>query len=135
MNLTKSILCSAAIFALTLYSPTLRCAAQEIEENQPTTNSTAISVPDALEMPPESTERQQRVRKEVVFAIGHDAEVKADEFAETVVVIGGTATIHGRCKECVTIGGDIKVDGEVQHSTVAVLGGIKVGPGGRLGRA
>jgi len=85
-------------------------------------------------MPSESTERPHRVRKEVVFALGRNAEVKADEFAETVVVIGGSAAIHGRCRECVTIGGDINVDGEVEHSTVAVLGGIKVGPGGRVGR-
>jgi uncharacterized RDD family membrane protein YckC len=85
-------------------------------------------------MPVESRDRHHHVRREVVFALGRNAELKADESAETVVVIGGSAKILGHCKECVTIGGDINVEGEVEHSTVAVLGGIRVGPEGRLGR-
>ncbi len=58
-----------------------------------------------------------------------NAELKADDTAETVVVIGGSAVIRGKVKEAVvSIGGNVEVDGEVGQSAVAVLGNVKLTP-------
>ncbi|HLH53330.1 MAG TPA: RDD family protein [Verrucomicrobiae bacterium] len=59
----------------------------------------------------------------VVF--GHNAEVKAGEAVEALVVIGGSAQVHGRVREAaVIIGGDLEVWGTIGQESVAVLGNI-----------
>src|SRR5207247_11251665 len=60
--------------------------------------------------------------------IGHDVELKEGETAEVVVVIGGSAKIHGKVSDAVvTIGGDIEVDGEVGDAVGAVMGNVRAG--------
>ena len=62
--------------------------------------------------------------------IGHDVELKEGETAEAVVVIGGSAKIHGKVSDAVVvIGGNIDVDGEVGDAAVAVLGNVRAGEG------
>jgi uncharacterized RDD family membrane protein YckC len=65
--------------------------------------------------------------------IGQDAELKAGESAEAVVVIGGSAKVHGKVRDAaVVVGGDLEVDGEVGDSVVAVLGNVHLKPGARI---
>jgi uncharacterized RDD family membrane protein YckC len=68
-----------------------------------------------------------------LVSIGHDVELKAGETAESVVVIGGSAKIHGKVQEAaVAIWGDLDIDGEVGEAAVAVMGDLKVRPGGKI---
>jgi uncharacterized RDD family membrane protein YckC len=77
---------------------------------------------------------RRTVHREAMVLIGKDAELKAGETAEVVVVIGGSARILGEVQEAVVvIGGDAFIDGEVGDAVVSVLGGIKAGPGARVG--
>ncbi|HWH71771.1 MAG TPA: RDD family protein, partial [Candidatus Sulfotelmatobacter sp.] len=62
-----------------------------------------------------------------------DVELKAGDSAGTVVVIGGSAKIHGRVQEAaVAILGNLEVEGEVGDAAVAVLGNIKAGREARI---
>jgi uncharacterized RDD family membrane protein YckC len=61
---------------------------------------------------------------------GQNAELKTNDTAEAVVVIGGSARIHGHVHEAVVvIGGDLEVNGEVGDAVVAIFGNIHVKPG------
>jgi uncharacterized RDD family membrane protein YckC len=65
--------------------------------------------------------------------IGHVVELKADETAEAVVVIGGSAKVHGKVREAaVVILGDLDIDGEVGDAAVTVLGNLRVGPNAKV---
>src|SRR5688572_28989975 len=72
--------------------------------------------------------------RQAVVVFGRDVELKTNETAETVVVIGGSATVRGKVREAVVaIGGDVGIEGgEVGDEVVAVLGGVKIGEGSRL---
>lgn len=63
-----------------------------------------------------------------------DVELKTNQTAEAVVVIGGSAKIYGKVREAVVvIGGDATIDGaEVGEAVVAVLGNIKVKSGSTI---
>jgi uncharacterized RDD family membrane protein YckC len=68
-----------------------------------------------------------------IVVIGKDVELRAGQTAEAVVVIGGSAKIHGRVREAVVaVGGDVEVDGEVGDAVVAVLGNIKAAPSAKI---
>lgn len=68
-----------------------------------------------------------------LVSIGHDVELKAGDSAESVVVIGGSAKIHGKVRDAaVAIWGDLDIDGEVGDAAVAVLGDLRVAPGGKI---
>jgi len=72
------------------------------------------------------------VRREAVVSIRNNAELKADDWADTVVAIGGSATALGKVREAVVaIAGDVKVDNQADE-TVAILGDVTVGPEGRI---
>jgi uncharacterized RDD family membrane protein YckC len=65
-----------------------------------------------------------------IVQIGQDVVLKADEEAEAVVVVGGSAAIHGHVRQSVVvIGGNLDLDGTVNDAAVAVLGSINLGPG------
>jgi hypothetical protein len=67
-----------------------------------------------------------------LVVIGHDVDLKAGETAQAVVVIGGSATIHGKVHDAaVVVFGDLDVEGEVGEA-VAVMGGVKLGPNARV---
>jgi uncharacterized RDD family membrane protein YckC len=65
-----------------------------------------------------------------IVLFGQNAELKAGDSAEAVVVIGGSAKIHGHVREAVVvIGGNLEVDGEVGEAVVAIFGNIHAKPG------
>src|SRR5215470_162918 len=54
-----------------------------------------------------------------LVVIGRDAELKEGQSVEAVVVIGGSAKIHGKVRNAaVVIGGDLDIDGEVGEAAV-----------------
>jgi len=72
------------------------------------------------------------VRREAVVSIRQNAELKADDWAETVVAIGGSSTALGRVREAVVaIAGDVTIDNYADEA-VAVLGDITVRSGARM---
>ncbi len=77
--------------------------------------------------------RRSGVRHEAMVVIGRNAELKAGDTAEAVVVIGGSAKIHGKVNAAaVTIGGNLEVDGEVGDAAVAVMGNVRATPNARI---
>ena len=67
----------------------------------------------------------------VVF--GQNVEVKAGETKEAVVVIGGSAKVHGKVTEAVVvIGGKAEISGEVGDAVVSVFGGVQLTPSARI---
>ncbi|HEY5914754.1 MAG TPA: polymer-forming cytoskeletal protein, partial [Verrucomicrobiae bacterium] len=70
------------------------------------------------------------VDRSAMVVFGQDVELKAGETAQVVVVIGGSARIHGKVREAVVvIGGDAEIDGDVGQQVVAVMGSIRLRPG------
>ncbi len=68
-----------------------------------------------------------------IVLFGQNAELKTNDTAEAVVVIGGSAKIHGHVHEAVVvIGGDAEVDGEVGDAVVAIFGNIHIKPGASI---
>src|SRR5262249_5361308 len=64
--------------------------------------------------------------------IRKNAELKADDWSDTVVAIGGSATALGPVREAVVaIAGDVKVENRADEA-VAVLGDVTLGPETRL---
>ena len=74
--------------------------------------------------PPQAESSQQPL-----VAFFKDVDLKAGESAESVVVIFGSATIHGKVHDAaVAVFGDVNVEGgEVGDAAVAVLGNVKAG--------
>jgi hypothetical protein len=123
----------------------LPAMAQETN-NQPTpTNSETAALTDTVSNAPALTatnedadtndspdsEGPNNVQPIVLF--GQNAELKAGDTAEAVVVIGGSATIHGHVRDAVVvIGGNLEVDGEVGDAVVAVFGNVHVKPGATI---
>jgi len=72
------------------------------------------------------------VRREAVVSIRGNAELKAEDWADTVVAIGGSATALGKVREAVVaIAGDVKVDNQSDEA-VAILGDVTAGPEARI---
>ena len=73
------------------------------------------------------------VERDAIVVFGRDVELKADDSAEAVVVIGGSVKILGKVRSAVVaIGGDVVVEGEVKDAVVAVMGSIRAGKGAKL---
>jgi uncharacterized RDD family membrane protein YckC len=89
----------------------------------------------ALDAEPAKSGKEDRqwLDRQAVVVFGRDAELKANESAEAVVVIGGSARVLGKVRDSVvTIGGDADVQGEVGNTVVAVMGSVKAGRGARI---
>jgi uncharacterized RDD family membrane protein YckC len=72
-------------------------------------------------------------RPQPIVMFGQNVELKAGDSAEAVVVIGGSAKVHGKVRQAVvTIGGSSEVDGEVGEGVVAVMGNVHLKPGARI---
>jgi len=68
-----------------------------------------------------------------LVAFGQNVEVKAGETKEAVVVIGGSAKVHGKVTEAVVvIGGKAEISGEVGDAVVSVFGGVQLTPSARI---
>jgi uncharacterized RDD family membrane protein YckC len=79
------------------------------------------------------TGRHRGTRHQPIVLIGQNAELKAGDSAEAVVVIGGSAKVHGKVRDAVVvICGNLEVDGEVGDSAVAVMGNIRIKEGARI---
>jgi uncharacterized RDD family membrane protein YckC len=73
------------------------------------------------------------IRHEQWVAIGKDVELSAEDSAGIVVVIGGSAKIHGTVEgDVVVIGGDVVIDSHVGGQVVAVMGDVQIGPLARI---
>ena len=144
MKTTKHILpvLCLSICTLLLAPP---AGAQETNNPSTATNSEVATAADTVSNAPSLTatnadaaatdspnnEGQNDVQPIVLF--GQNAELKAGDTAEAVVVIGGSATIHGHVRDAVVvIGGDLEVDGEVGDAVVAIFGNVHVKPGGKI---
>ncbi len=68
-----------------------------------------------------------------IVLFGQNAELKTNEITQAVVVVGGSAKIHGHVQEAVVvIGGDVEVDGEVGDAVVAIFGNVHFKPGAKI---
>jgi len=78
--------------------------------------------------------REGHYHRNPMVRIGHDAELKADEEAEAVVVVGGSASVHGKVYDSVVvIGGDAEIDGPVAQNVVTILGTARLTKNARIG--
>lgn len=72
-------------------------------------------------------------RRGPIVVWGRDVELKKGEQAETVVVIGGSARVHGKVDGAVVaIFGNVEITSEVREAAVAVLGNVKLGESARI---
>src|SRR5207237_1184285 len=63
----------------------------------------------------------------------HNVDLKTNETAENVVVIGANAKINGKVGETiVVIGGDLTLNGYVRENVVVILGDLHAGKGARF---
>ena len=99
--------------------------AAEEPATEAATNADAADAAPALQI---------RIHKGPIVVFGKNVTLDADESAETVVVIGGSAIIHGDVPDSVVaIGGDITLDGNVSDVVVAVFGNVTLQPKARVG--
>jgi uncharacterized RDD family membrane protein YckC len=98
------------------------------------TNSETAAPPQSVEQTiRDEDEKMRGVRHDAIVVVGKTVELNAGDSAEAVVVIGGTAKIHGNVRHAVVvIGGDAEVDGNVRENVVAVGGSVALN--GRAGR-
>jgi uncharacterized RDD family membrane protein YckC len=95
-------------------------------------NAPAVSVTNEAAM---NLEDRGGGQPQPIVMFGQNVELKAGESAEAVVVIGGSAKIHGKVREAVvTIGGSSEVDGEVGEAVVAVMGNVHLKPGAKINK-
>ncbi len=112
-------------------------ASASAQAEAPDTNAPPGAPAAAAGNQPPRTEKRKpaRIDRQAIVVTGRDAELKADESAEVIVVLGGSAKVHGKVRQyVVVIGGDIEVDGEVDDNVVAILGSVRIGQGADLRR-
>jgi uncharacterized RDD family membrane protein YckC len=107
------------------------------------TNSTTVSAeePDATkESKPSEWDEDwdwegkglHGVRRETVIAIRKNAELKAEDWADAVIAIGGSATSFGKVRDAVVaIAGDVEVENRAGNA-LAILGNVLVRPETRM---
>jgi len=97
----------------------------------PATDATLSNAsPALLEDTSEPGKWKAEIDRQAVVVFGKNAELKTNESADAVVVIGGSAKVSGKVREAVVvIGGDAEIDGEVGEAVVAILGNVKINPG------
>ena len=129
-----SKLCLGMLLASACVIGPVRCAnAQDIADdastNAPILEPGAGSDQNPAPAPAEESSGAWKQPQPVV-QVGTDFVLKSNEEAEAVVIIGGSATIHGRVRQSVVvIGGNLNLDGSVDDAAVAVLGNISMEPG------
>jgi uncharacterized RDD family membrane protein YckC len=129
-----------ALWNLGLANPGLLRAQNDEPAATPAANdAAAAATTETMESPAETTavvteeesnpgRHRHRPSRDVVFALGHDVEVKPGETVDTVVVIGGSARIRGHVNDtAVAIFGNLEIDGEIGDTAVTVMGNLKAG--------
>jgi hypothetical protein len=150
MRTFKSLIWVASLSAALLFIAGTLTAQQEttapagdappeavVQTNEPADLAEEPSAAAAIGADSESVkpadEEERWLDRQAVVVFGRDAELKANESAEAVVVIGGSARVLGKVRDSVvTIGGDADVQGEVGNTVVAVMGSVKAGPGANI---
>jgi uncharacterized RDD family membrane protein YckC len=140
--LTGSLSCAVALGLSLSVAPLAHSQATPAEEQEsspagnPSETRNQAERPEAEEnaQAPGTGKASAELKRDAVVVFGENVEVKAGETAEVVVVIGGSAKIHGKVRDSVVVvGGNVEVDGEVRSEVVAVMGGILVRPPGVIG--
>ncbi len=144
MKTSKPIL-PVLCLSICMLLPALPAGAQETSNPPTATNSETATLTDTDSNTPslttsnedaaasDSPNNEGRNDVQPIVLFGQNAELKAGETAEAVVVIGGSATIHGHVRDAVVvIGGDLEVDGQVGDAAVAIFGNVHVKPGGTI---
>jgi len=100
------------------------------EEPEQSTNAPSAAV---TEEHPAEHRGSRSLERGPLVSIGHDVELKTGESAECVVVIGGSARVHGHVRDAaVAVFGDLDIDGEVGDAAVVVLGDLRVQPSAKI---
>ncbi len=124
-------LATAAVLALCCAASHGEASPTSPQAETPETGSNAVQTGGAdqhLE-----TEGSSRLERGPLIVLDGNAELRADETTDVVVVIGGSAKIHGKVRNAVVVvGGDLEVDGEVGDAVVVVLGNVKAKRGADL---
>jgi uncharacterized RDD family membrane protein YckC len=111
-------------------------AEMSVPTNHPDETAEAVSnAPTAVGTNEAATDQENEHggSPQPIVMFGQNVELKAGDSAEVVVVIGGSAKIHGKVREAVvTIGGSSEVDGEVGEAVVAVMGNVHLKPGAKI---
>jgi uncharacterized RDD family membrane protein YckC len=111
-------------------------AEMSVPTNHPDETAEAVSnAPTAVgtNEAPTDQENEHGGSPQPIVMFGQNVELKAGDSAEVVVVIGGSAKIHGKVREAVvTIGGSSEVDGEVGEAVVAIMGNVHLKPGAKI---
>src|SRR6266478_2714958 len=140
MKMLKGIWLVLIVIAWGSGSPELVRGQATDTADEPTTNSVAQKTPVAAESDDtisnsptvitneesEPVSKHRRgIHREAIVVMGRDVELKEGDSAEAVVVIGGSAKIHGNVDSAVVvIGGDLLVDGEIGEAAVAIMGNL-----------
>ncbi len=67
------------------------------------------------------------IHRDELVSIGKSVELRAEDSAREVVVIGGSAKLHGAVDgDVVVIGGNVEIDDHVGGDVVAVMGDVRV---------
>lgn len=141
MKFTRQILLLliVSICSLRLLPATAQDATNSLTNTEAAALTTAVSNAEPSAATSEDATRRVSLlginikssgRAEPLVLFGQNAELKAGETAEAVVVIGGSATIHGKVRNAVVvIGGNVEVDGDVGDAVVAIFGNVHIKPG------
>jgi uncharacterized RDD family membrane protein YckC/cytoskeletal protein CcmA (bactofilin family) len=133
-NLLRIALVGVAAAMLTL----CRAADAPVAESEVTTATNAIDSVESNSIVIKAIggedagegEETGLTRRDALVVIGDNAELKANEVAEAMVVIGGNGVVKGKVDAAaVVVGGNLEIEGEVQDAAVAVMGSIKIKPG------
>jgi uncharacterized RDD family membrane protein YckC len=107
----------------------------DAQVSAPTNSLASTPAASATNEATTAQERESEGQPQPMVMFGQNVELKAGDTAETVVVIGGSAKIHGKVwQDVVTIGGSSEVDGEVGQNVVAIAGNIHLKPGAKIGQ-
>ena len=105
----------------------------DVQTSTPTNNLTGAPAAAATNEAAANQEEDGGGQPQPIVMFGQNVELKAGDSAEVVVVIGGSAKIHGKVREAVvTIGGSSEVDGEVGEAVVAIMGNVHLKPGAKI---
>jgi uncharacterized RDD family membrane protein YckC len=114
-----------------------------VDSDAPAAASNQVKLEDAETRPPSDdsgepadegtgNSKSMGVNRQAMIIFRRNAVLKTNDSAETVVVIGGSAKIHGHVRDAVVvIGGDIEIDGTARD-VIAILGSIKASKGAKL---
>ncbi len=109
--------------------------AVDAQVSAPTNNLAGAPAASATNDAVANRDDENRGEPQPMVMFGQNVELKAGDTADVIVVIGGSAKVHGKVRQAVvTIGGSSEVDGEVGDAVVAVMGNVHLKPGAKINR-